>query len=88
MRLLPIKAHDGPYITKDHHSHFKGDFNAWFASYVSMDAEKVETDYCWRVRNKERLCSGERQDSYDIVVSLPILLIVELALIRLCCVYA
>jgi hypothetical protein len=32
---------------------------------------------CWRVKDTQRLCTGERQDLLTIVVSLPVMLVIE-----------
>lgn len=49
----------------------------WFEDFTSVKASYISRDTCWRVKEGEPLCSGKRQDSPRLVISIPVLLILE-----------
>ncbi|PPQ88302.1 hypothetical protein CVT25_012365 [Psilocybe cyanescens] len=63
--------------TVDHQT-FNGNFKDFFGNYIRIDKPPVTAHTCWRVKNgNESLCSGIREDVKDLVLSIPVLLLVE-----------
>jgi hypothetical protein len=60
------------YLTYD------GNVASWFQDLVTLVQPQTPHPHgCWRVKDTERLCTGERQDFLNIVVSLPVMLVIE-----------
>jgi hypothetical protein len=49
----------------------------WFEDFTSIKASYTSRDTCWRVKDGVPQCSGKRQDSPRLVISTPVLLILE-----------
>jgi hypothetical protein len=49
----------------------------WFKDFTSIKTSYTSRDACWRVKDGVPLCSGKRQDSPRLVISIPVLLILE-----------
>lgn len=49
----------------------------WFEDFTSIKTSYASRDSCWRVKDGVPLCSGKRQDSPHLVISIPVLLIIE-----------
>ena len=49
----------------------------WFEDFTSVKTSYSSRDACWRVEDGVPLCSGKRQDSPCLVVSIPVVLILE-----------
>ncbi|KXN89732.1 hypothetical protein AN958_05272 [Leucoagaricus sp. SymC.cos] len=59
------------------HKIFGGSLANWFEDWISMpDCEAIQTG-CWRNRDGHALCSGIRFDVRNVVLSIPVVLIVE-----------
>lgn len=49
----------------------------WFEDFTSIKTSYTSRDACWRVKDGVTLCSGKRQDSPRLVISTPVILIIE-----------
>ena len=49
----------------------------WFKDFTSIKTSYTSRDACWRAKDGVTQCSGKRQDSPRLVISIPILLILE-----------
>lgn len=49
----------------------------WFKDFTSITTNYTSRDACWRVKDGVPLCAGKRQDSPHLVISMPVLLIIE-----------
>ena len=49
----------------------------WFESITSVKGAETPRDTCWRVKDGASLCSGKRRDSPRLIVSIPVVLILE-----------
>jgi hypothetical protein len=57
----------------------RGKVASWFKSFLSTKRTPTPSRYgCWRVRDAQKQCEGRREDIKDLVLSLPILLVIEL----------
>jgi hypothetical protein len=56
---------------------YDGSIQLWFEDFTSIKTSYTSRDACWRVKDGVPLCTGKRQDSPCLVISLPVLLIVE-----------
>ena len=60
------------------YSIYGGDVASWFDDFVTLVRHPTPHPHgCWRVKDTQRLCTGERQDLLNIVVSLPMMLVIE-----------
>ncbi|PPQ82454.1 hypothetical protein CVT26_012730 [Gymnopilus dilepis] len=66
-------------LSKVDHEKFDGSFKKWFGQFISLAKEPVVQPGCWRNHGTASLCTGIRKDLNDLVVSLPVLLVVEVA---------
>lgn len=78
MRLSnPLKAQRITELVYTDHEKYGGDINAWFQDFVSLKKPPVSGSKCWR--NLEgKTCTGERDDTMDLVASLPVFFVIEL----------
>ena len=56
----------------------QGDVAAWFKTLVSLDGTTVTDLKCWREQEGQLLCDDKRRDIQGLVVSLPIMLMLEI----------
>jgi hypothetical protein len=49
----------------------------WFNNFTSVKTNYISRDTCWRVKDGVPLCSGKRQDSPCLVISILVILILE-----------
>jgi hypothetical protein len=49
----------------------------WFNNFTSVKTNYISRDACWRVKDGVPLCSGKRQDSSCLVISILVILILE-----------
>ena len=56
---------------------YSSSIQRWFEDFTSIKTRYTSRDACWRVKDGVPLCSGKREDSPRLVISLPILLIIE-----------
>ena len=49
----------------------------WFKEFTSIETNYTSRDVCWQVKDGVPLCSGKRQDSPRLIISTPVLLIIE-----------
>lgn len=68
-------------LTATDYKRFKGDVLSWFTALISLDRNPIwQQSGCWRVnREGERLCSGSRTDCDNLIISIPVILIIETA---------
>ena len=60
------------------YSIYDGHVASWFDDFVTLVRHPNPHPHgCWRVKDTQRLCTGERQDLLNIVVSLPVMLVIE-----------
>jgi len=60
------------YLTYD------GNVASWFHELVTLVRHQTPHSHgCWRIKDTKRLCPGKRHDLLDIVVSLPVMLMIE-----------
>ena len=58
---------------------FNGEVDNWFQAIVSLDRNKTSANAgCWRTLEGKTLCSGKREDIRGLVLSLPVILILEI----------
>jgi len=61
------------------HSAYQGDAAEWFRDFVSLDREHTRRkEGCWRAEEGIKKCHGRREDIQCLVVSLPVMLVLEL----------
>ena len=56
---------------------FENSIQLWFEDFTSIKTSYTSRGACWRVKDGVPLCGGKRQDSPRIVISIPVLLIIE-----------
>ena len=56
---------------------YNSSIRLWFEDFTSIETNYTSRDACWRVKDGVPLCSGKRQDSPRLVISTPVLLIIE-----------
>ena len=56
---------------------YNSSIRLWFEDFSSIKTAYTSRDACWRVKDGVPLCSGNRQDSPRLVISTPVLLIIE-----------
>jgi hypothetical protein len=61
------------------HAVYQGKVTDWFQTYTSMEDVTNPVDRCWRNYSDSQTnpCSGKRKDTTNLVVSLPVILILE-----------
>jgi hypothetical protein len=61
------------------HAAYQGKVTDWFQTYISMEDVTNPVDRCWRNYSDSQTnpCSGKRKDTTNLVVSLPVILILE-----------
>jgi hypothetical protein len=64
-------------IGKKDYDEFKGDFDQYFAHFISLDKTPSPATHCWRTKDTVPLCPGERTDICYLVASLPFILSFE-----------
>lgn len=63
------------------HTTYQGSVTEWFHNFISTEDIADPKDNCWRndSDNKTKSCSGKRKDTTDLVVSLPVIFILEVS---------
>ncbi|KAF5319194.1 hypothetical protein D9619_008741 [Psilocybe cf. subviscida] len=61
-------------LTDTHHAKYKGSFTNYAREFFALEKEPVK-GRCWRVKSGEYLCSGERTDIQNLLISIPVLLV-------------
>ena len=65
-------------VSTDEQYIYNGSIRLWFEDFTSVKNNYTTSrDACWRVKDGVPLCSGKRQDSPRLVISTPVLLILE-----------
>jgi hypothetical protein len=76
-RIFQITSHDN--------KKFKGSFESYFKSFISITSDPVAATACWRVKDGIPLCPGKRMDNQCLVASLPLLYSIEVGNERIAC---
>lgn len=67
-------------LSQKDHTEFHGEVANWFQRIISLERNKVSVKSgCWQTSAGTTLCSGQREDIRDLVLSIPVILIIEIA---------
>jgi len=64
-------------VSKNEQYMYGSSIKHWFEKITSINTSNTTRKTCWRVKEGVPLCPGERLDSARLVISIPILLIIE-----------
>lgn len=56
---------------------YNGSLSNWFDDFTGLQAKFSAQELCWRAHEGKSLCSGKREDSPPLIISLPVLLLLE-----------
>ncbi|KIJ93842.1 hypothetical protein K443DRAFT_111442, partial [Laccaria amethystina LaAM-08-1] len=75
----PLRTKQLASLAVSLHAAYQGKVTDWFQTYISMEDVTNPVDRCWRNYSDSQTnpCSGKRKDTTNLVVSLPVILILE-----------
>ncbi|KAF9539193.1 hypothetical protein CPC08DRAFT_731147 [Agrocybe pediades] len=65
--------------SKDDHTACNGSLDRYIENLFSIDQPSINVSSCWKTKDGVALCSGQRTDHRNLVISAPLLLTIELA---------
>ena len=77
MQISSLQPSIPSYLGVTAHEKFNGDVKTWFEAFVSLDRPMLRDNHCWHTWEGVRLCNGTQQKSWEITLSLPMLLILR-----------
>lgn len=73
----PLQRSPFYQLSRVEQSIYKSSIQLWFEDYTSLKEKYFPRDSCWRAKDGVPLCPGKREDSSRLVLSIPVLLILE-----------
>lgn len=75
----PCRRQNIHQLSMDNHMIYNGNVKKWWKDFLSLSRPGHPQEKCWREVNSVHLCPGKRQSTLDVVLSLPVMLVLEVA---------